>query len=169
MNKSSYIFLAILAFAISIIIVILESTSYVFYEAQNVYRIYLNGKSLGIIENKKELEDYVNERQQDLKNKYNVDSVYIPQGLKIRQETTYNEKTESVENIYNKISTEEDFTINGYTVTITDVKEKGKNETKKIKEYLYILDEEILREAVNDVVKSFVDEKEYEDYLNETT
>ena len=68
-NKSSYIFLAILAFAISIIIVILESTSYVFYEAQNVYRIYLNGKSLGIIENKKELEDYVNERQQDLKNK----------------------------------------------------------------------------------------------------
>lgn len=169
MNKSSYIFLAILAFAISIIIVILESTSYVFYEAQNVYRIYLNGKSLGIIENKKELEDYVNERQQDLKNKYNVDNVYIPQGLKIRQETTYNEKTESVENIYNKISTEEDFTINGYTVTITDVKEKGKNETKKIKEYLYILDEEVLREAVNKVVKSFVDEKEYEDYLNETT
>lgn len=169
MNKSSYIFLAILAFAISIIIVILESTSYVFYEAQNVYRIYLNGKSLGIIENKKELEDYVNEKQQDLKNKYNVDNVYIPQGLKIRQETTYNEKTESVENIYNKISTEEDFTINGYTVTITDVKEKGKNETKKIKEYLYILDEEVLREAVNKVVKSFVDEKEYEDYLNETT
>ena len=169
MNKSKYIFLTILAFAISIIIVILESTSYVFYEAQNVYRVYLNGKSLGIIESKKDLEDYVNDKQQDLKNKYNVDNVYIPQGLKIRQETTYNEDTESVEEIYNKISSEEDFTINGYTVTITDIKENGTSDTQKIKEYLYILDENILKEAVNDVVKSFVDETEYEDYLNETT
>ena len=169
MNKSKYIFLTILAFAISIIIVILESTSYVFYEAQNVYRVYLNGKSLGIIESKKDLEDYVNDKQQDLKNKYNVDNVYIPQGLKIRQETTYNEDTESVEEIYNKISSEEDFTINGYTVTITDIKENGTSDTQKIKEYLYILDESILKEAVNDVVKSFVDETEYEDYLNETT
>lgn len=169
MNKSKYIFLTILAFAISIIIVILESTSYVFYEAQNVYRVYLNGKSLGIIESKKDLEDYVNNKQQDLKNKYNVDNVYIPQGLKIRQETTYNEETESVEEIYNKISSEEDFTINGYTVTITDIKENGTSDTQKIKEYLYILDESILKEAVNDVVKSFVEETEYEDYLNETT
>lgn len=169
MNKSKYIFLTILAFAISIIIVILESTSYVFYEAQNVYRVYLNGKSLGIIESKQTLEDYVNEKQQDLKNKYNVDNVYIPQGLKIRQETTYNEETESVEEIYNKISSEEDFTINGYTVTITDIKENGTSDTQKIKEYLYILDESILKEAVNDVVKSFVDETEYEEYLNETT
>ena len=169
MNKSKYIFLTILAFAISIIIVILESTSYVFYEAKNVYRVYLNGKSLGIIESKKDLENYVNDKQQDLKNKYNVDNVYIPQGLKIRQETTYNEDTESVEEIYNKISSEEDFTINGYTVTITDIKENGTSDTQKIKEYLYILDESILKEAVNDVVKSFVDETEYEDYLNETT
>ena len=169
MNKSKYIFLTILAFAISIIIVILESTSYVFYEAQNVYRVYLNGKSLGIIESKKDLENYVNDKQQDLKNKYNVDNVYIPQGLKIRQETTYNEDTESVEEIYNKISSEEDFTINGYTITITDIKENGTSDTQKIKEYLYILDESILKEAVNDVVKSFVDETEYEDYLNETT
>ena len=169
MNKSKYIFLTILAFAISIIIVILESTSYVFYEAQNVYRVYLNGKSLGIIESKKDLENYVNDKQQDLKNKYNVDNVYIPQGLKIRQETTYNEDTESVEEIYNKISSEEDFTINGYTVTITDIKENGTSDTQKIKEYLYILDESILKEAVNDVVKSFVDETEYEDYLNEKT
>lgn len=174
MDKSKYIFLTILAFAISLIIVILESTSYVFYEAQNVYRVYLNGKSLGIIENKKELESYVNEKQQALKNKYNVDNVYIPQGLKIRQETTYNEQTETVESLYNKISSEEDFTINGYTVTITDIKEtekdkNGETGTKKIKEYLYILDESILRDAVNDVVKSFVNEKEYEDYINETT
>ena len=79
MNKAKYIFLTLLALAISIITVILQSTSYVYYEAQNVYRVYLNGNSLGIIESKKELEDYVNKKQEALKEKYNVDNVYIPQ------------------------------------------------------------------------------------------
>ena len=172
MNKAKIVFLTILALAISIITIILESTSYVYYEAQNVYRVYLNGTSLGIIESKDELEKYVNKQQEALKEKYNVDNVYIPQGLKITKETTYNQNTENVESIYNKIANQEDFTINGYTITITDLKEsekdqKGTVNTQKIKEYLYILDESILKEAINDVVNSFVDEKEYENYLNE--
>ena len=133
MNKAKYIFLTLLALAISIITVILQSTSYVYYEAQNVYRVYLNGNSLGIIESKKELENYVNKKQEALKEKYNVDNVYIPQGLKIVKETTYNEKTESVQEIYNKISNEEDFTINGYTVTITDMKESEKESKRRYK------------------------------------
>lgn len=174
MNKSSYIFLSILAFAISIIAIILESTSYVYYEAQNIYRVYLNGKSIGIIESKQELEDYVNQKQETIKQKYNVENVYIPQGLKITKETTYNEKTQTPQEIYNKIENEEDFTINGYTVTITELKESEKDEqgetsTQKIKEYLYITDETILREAIDEVIKSFVDDQEYEDYLNEIT
>ena len=167
MNKALYIFLVILALAVSIVFSIFESASYVYYDAQNVYRVYLNGESLGIIEDKNELEGYINEEQQSLKQEYNVDNVYSPNGLEIKEETTYNEKTESVDNIYNKISEEEDFTIDGYTVTITDKKEvtneaEEKIETQKIKEYIYILDKNILREAVDDVVKSFVDEEEYQ-------
>ena len=173
MNKAIYIFLIIVAIAISAIFSILESASYVYYDAQNVYRVYLNGKSLGIIEDKKELENYINQKQEALKSKYNVDNVYSPNGLQIKEETTYNEESESVSSIYNKISTEEDFTIDGYIVTITDKKEvsnekEEKIETQKIKEYLYILDKNILTDAVNDVVKSFVDEDEYQNYLNET-
>lgn len=173
MNKSIFILLTILACGISIIFAIFDSASYVYYDAQNIYRVYLNGTSLGIIEEKEELENYINDRQQSLKNKYNVKNVYIPNGLKIKEETTYNEKTESIENIYNKISQEEDFTINGYTITITDKievanEEEEKMETQKIKEYIYVLDKDILKGAVNQVVKSFVDEKEYEEYLNET-
>jgi len=172
-NKSLSIFLTIIAFAISILLAIFESGSYIYYDAENVYRVYLNGESLGIIEEKEELEDYINDKQQALKNKYNVDNVYIPNGLKIKEETTYNEKTESIEKIYNKISQEEDFTISGYTITITDKKEvtneeEEKIETQKIKEYIYVLDKNILQDAVNQVVKSFVDEKEYQEYLNET-
>lgn len=173
MNKAVYVFLVILALGTSVVLAIMESTSYVYYDARSAYRVYLNGESIGIIDDKKELEDYINEKQELLKQKYNVENVYIPNGLKIREETTYNEKTETVENIYAKISSQEDFTINGYTVTITDKKEtfkdKGKNkETTKVKEYIYVLDKKIFTEAVNDVVESFVDEKEYENYLNQT-
>lgn len=171
MNKGVYAFLVIISLATSILLAIFESTSYVYYDAQNVYRVYLNGESLGIIESKQELENYINNKQEAIKQKYNVENVYIPNGLKIKKETTYNEKTESIESIYNKISEEEDFTINGYIVTITDAEEEKKEEettTKKIKEYIYILKKNILSEAVNDVVKSFVDEKEYEEYLTET-
>ena len=172
MSKGTSILLVILAFAISVVLVILESTSYVYYDARNVYRVYLNGESLGLIENKKELEDYINRSQETIKQKYNVKHVYIPNGLKIEKETTYNEKTEPVERIYNKISTVEDFTINGYTVTISDIKTtKNKNndekKTEKIKEYIYLLDKNILEPAINDVVKSFVNEKQYQDYLSE--
>ena len=174
MNKGLYVCLVIAAIGISIILAVFESASYVFYDAQNIYRVYLNGESIGIIEDKKELETYINEQQQQLKNKYNVDNVYLPNGLKIEYETTYNEETDSISDIYNKISASEDFTINGYIVTITDKKEiksaeeENKIETKKIKEYIYILDKGILQGAVDDGVRSFVNEDEYNEYLNET-
>ena len=172
MNKGLSILLGLLAFAISIIMIIMESTSYTYYDARNVYRVYLNGDSLGLIEDKQELENYIDKQQAAIKRKYNVENVYSPNGLKIEPETTYNEKIESVESIYNKISNEEDFTINGYTVTIVDTKEtkdeKDKKQTQRIKEYIYLLDKDILEDAINDVVKSFVDEKQYQDYLNET-
>lgn len=171
MNKAVSILLSLCALAISIIIVIFKSTSYVYYDARNVYRVYLNGTSIGLIEEKKDLEDYINKKQETIKQKYDVKNVYIPNGLKIIKETTYNEKIEKVENIYNKISNEEDFTINGYTVTIVDTKEKKDEKdnkiTQRIKEYIYLLDKDILEGAVNSVVKSFVNEKEYQDYLNE--
>ena len=172
MNKAVYVFLILLAFAISIVFAIFESASYVYYGAENVYRVYLKGQSIGVIKNKEKLENYINEQQEALKAKYNVDNVYIPNSLNIEQETTYNEKTESVKSIYNKIKEAEDFTINGYTVTITDkktVQTGGKKADEiKIKEQLYILDKSILQDAVNDVVRSFVDEDKYNNYLNET-
>ena len=174
MNKTITVFLIILSFALSLIFVILESASYVYYDAREVYRVYLNGESLGLINSKKELENYINDKQEAIKQKYNVENVYTPNGLKIKEETTYNEQIETVESIYDKIANQEDFTINGYIVTITEQNteknndKKDQEKTKKIKEYLYLLNKNILNDAINDVVKSFVDEKQYDNYLSET-
>lgn len=172
MNRIIYVFLIFLSFLISFVIVVFESSSHVYYGAENVYRVYLDGKSIGTIKNKEKLENYINKQQETIKAKYNVDNVYIPNSLKIQSETTYNEKKESVKSIYNKIKEAEDFTIDGYTMTITDKKEiqtgAKKAEEIKIKEQVYLLDKEILQNAIDSVVKSFVNEEDYTNYLNET-
>lgn len=170
-NKIFYGLLTFIALALSIVFTLYENNVYAYHGADNIYRVYLKGQSIGAIKNKEKLEKYINERQEALKTKYGVDNVYIPNSLSIQSETTYNTKTESVENIYNKIKEAEDFTINGYIVTITDKKEiqtgGKKAEEIKIKEKLYLLDKNILQSSVGDVVKSFVDEEKYNNYLNQ--
>ena len=70
---------------------------------KTVYRIYLRGESLGQITSKKELEDYIDKKQEEIKKKYGVDKVYVPSDLDIVKEITYTNKINSVEKIYQKI------------------------------------------------------------------
>ena len=135
-----------------------------------VYRVYLKGESLGIIKSKTALEQYINKKQAEVKSKYNVDKVYIPSDLDIVKEITYDNDLTSVEKIYNKIKDISPFTISGYAVTIKGVDSVG-SDGKKIKgkkQVLYVLDKKIFTEAVDDIVKSFVPEAEYEAFANDT-
>ena len=52
-------------------------------EPQTVYRVYLKGKSLGLIKSKKALEEYIDKEQEHLKQKYKVKKVYAPDELNI--------------------------------------------------------------------------------------
>ena len=56
---------------------------------QKVYRVYLKGKSIGLIESKEELENYINKKQSEIKKKYNVDKVYLPKGGYTYKESSY--------------------------------------------------------------------------------
>ena len=86
MDKVKVIITSILALAISLLFILLEnySTPTAYYGAHEVYRVYLNGKSLGIVESKEELEKYINQEQQQIKQKYGVDKVYRPKDLEIK-------------------------------------------------------------------------------------
>lgn len=170
MSRVKFVFLTILALTISVILVILFKTSNVYYGAHQSYRVYLSGKSIGLIESKEKLEKYINEEQKEIKDKYNVNKVYVPKGLEINEEVTYNEKISKVEDIYNEIKEEEDFTIKGYIVTIykeTKETEDEEREKQKYKEYIYLLDKDIFSTAIDNTVKSFVDENKYDLYINE--
>ena len=96
-------------------------------EPQQVYRVYLKGKSLGLIKSKEDLNKYIDKKQEIIKGKYGVKKVYAPSDLKIVKEITYSNDILSTEEIYNKIKDISPFTINGYKVRIGGVRLKVKN------------------------------------------
>ena len=64
-------------------------------EPKTVYRVYLKGKSLGIIESKDQLEKYIDKEQKEIKQKYNVKKVYLPTDLdKLIEQTKDNVSTQ---------------------------------------------------------------------------
>jgi murein DD-endopeptidase MepM/ murein hydrolase activator NlpD len=128
-------------------------------EPIELYHVYLNGKSIGLIESKAKLENYIDKEQKALKEKYNVDKVYAPNGLVIQKELTYNGKVLSAKEVYEKIKDIESFTIDGYVITI-----KGDDDTK----YIYTLDKEYFKKAVEKTVNIFMGETNYNNYINDT-
>ena len=133
----------------------------------NVYQVYLDGENLGMIESKKELDDYINKMQNKIKKKYNVKNVYAPNGLIVKSYKTFTPNISSVEDIYKKIEYKKPFTIDGYEIqiksedTIENDNDIKKGETK----YFYVVDKDVFIGAVDRIVKTFVDKDKYELYL----
>lgn len=169
MKKTSLILTIFVAILISFLGVCLTDFSNKYYEAHEVYRVYLEGKSIGLINSKKDLEKLIDKEQEKIKLQYNVDKVYIPKGLEIQKETTYSNNIKKEEEIYNDIKDKESFTIEGYKVTIVTTKTTldeatGEKIEKDVTNYVYILDKNILNDAVDQTVKAFIDEEDYENY-----
>ena len=137
-------------------------------EPKNVYRVYLAGKSVGLIEDKDALDTYIDKEQQTLKEKYKADKVYAPEDLEIVKDVTYNENISTTGEIYNKIKDIEPFTIKGYKITIEGLdttneqgeKVAGKDQT------IYVLDKDVFLEAMDRTIRSFVNSDTYDKYLN---
>lgn len=182
MDKKS-IFISFIVFIISCLVVIVGMHPYSIYakivgindfgnNPRELYKVYLAGETLGIIESKKELEDYIDTKQQQLKDKYSVDKVYAPSDLKIIKEITYDKKISSVEEIYNKIEKERgnaSFTIDGYKIFIEGLEKKTESGTEKKDDItFYVLDKEVFVKAVKTTITAFVDEETYDKYINNT-
>ena len=137
---------------------------------QNLYRIYLKGKSLGIIESKKELEEYIDKEQESIKDRYKVDKVYAPADLKIVKETTFDRDIKSTKEIYEAIKDISPFTINGYVIKIKGIEtttEDGKKKTGKTNT-IYTIKKEVFTNSIENAVKSFISEADYNNYENDT-
>lgn len=137
------------------------------------YRVYLEGKAIGLIKSRDELNTYINKQQEKLKEKYHVDTIYIPNDIDIEKELTYDTEIDSVESIYAKISSISPFTIKGYQVIIDKTNsssyQNDENEEQEEKEKIIkinILNKEIFTKAVEEVILSFVDDEQYRAFVD---
>ena len=101
-NFKNSIFIA-LALILSFLIIIITPQNSV-KQPKKVYRVYLAGKSVGLITDKNSLDKYIDNEQKTLKEKYNADKIYAPADLKIVSDITYDEKIDTTKEIYNKIT-----------------------------------------------------------------
>ncbi|MCI8574859.1 MAG: M23 family metallopeptidase [Bacilli bacterium] len=133
--------------------------------SKTVFQVYLNGQKLGLINNQEELLNKINEEQTDIKTTYGVDKVYPPNNFEIIRYKTYEEEITPVEEIYNKVKDKGDFTIKGYTISITKKKTEESDEKKL---YIYVLDTEVFKKALEMLITAFVDKEDYQNYINNT-
>ena len=126
-------------------------------EIHNYYQVYLGGEKIGLIESKDELFDLIDKEQQEIKDKYKVDKVFSPSGLEVNEISTYRTDLKSVKQIYEEIKDLDPFTIEGYEVTI---------KRDKSKDTFYILNKNDLDVAVRRTITAFIDETQYDKYLN---
>lgn len=125
-------------------------------DPQTFYRVYLDGKPIGLIRSRTALENYINKKQSELRKKYNVDKVYEPVGLQIEKEITYDKNISSEKKIYEEIKGLKPFTIQGYTYSI-----KGRDK-------IYVLDQKVFRDAAIKTIKAFVNSNDYNNFKNGT-
>lgn len=145
-------------------------TAYSSATPKTLYRVYLKGESIGLIESKDALENYIDKQQDQIKKEFGVDKVYMPEDLNIIKEVTFDNNISSVKEIYNKIKDISPFTIKGYAITIgaVDTQSGDGSEIKGKKQTIYVLDKKVFEEAVDSVVRSFVSEEDYKNYANGT-
>ncbi len=125
----------------------------------SIYQVYLDGEKIGLINSKEDLYSLINKEQVEIKDEYKVDQVYPPKGFKIIKKNTYNENITTVEEVYDEIKNQKQFTIKGYTITI-------KSEIEGAEPiYLYVLDDKVFEEAVYNVITTFVGEERYHQFL----
>lgn len=121
------------------------------------YQVYLDEKVIGVIESKEELQKYINKQGEDIKKKYGVEDVYAPDGLEIKRINTYHDQVADLKDIYAIIEKERPFTIKGYQMTI-----KGEKNNRKI----FVTEEKIFRDAVTQMIKTFLGTEKYETFQN---
>ena len=129
---------------------------------KGVYKVYLDGKVIGNINDKKELEDYINDEQKDLKEKYDVDKVYIPSGVNIQKCTTYEKEILTAKQIHNLIKEEKPFTVKGYKITIKPSSEEEEKIT------INVIDKKMFDKSIRSVVEAFGNSKDIDNYENDT-
>lgn len=168
MNKKNILFV-LLSLAISSLVFFVGYTKA--SKPIELYRVYLKGETIGYIKDKELLEEYIDNKQTEIKEKYGVDKVYLPNDLDIKKEITYGKKISTEKEIYEHVKNISPFTIEGYKITIKGLETKTEDSEETITTpdiKVYVLDKSIFEESLKNTVNIFVSEKDYQNFINKT-
>lgn len=127
-----------------------------------VYSVYVDGKIVGNLSSKDNFQEFINTKEDELKKKFGVDTIYTPDGVEIKKNITYNYLVNTDEEVYNRVISNKKFTVDGYQITIVNHEEEN---SKKI---IYVLSKDIFDKAVVNTIKAFVNEDEYNKFVTGT-
>ena len=136
-----------------------------------LYHVYLKGDTIGYINNKELLEEYIDNEQIELKEKYKIDKVFLPNDLDIVKEVTYDKKISTEKEIYEKIKGISPFTISGFTITIKGLETYSEEDESKVVQpdiKIYVLDKDIFTKALKNTINVFISENDYNNFINKT-
>lgn len=174
MNKNNIVKCSIITILITILITTVffdelkdqknsvKNESEIYNVAKSNYQVYLDGEKIGLISSKDNLYSLINQEQVEIKKYYNVNQVYPPKGFQIIKTNSYDNNISSVEDVYDAIKEEKEFTIKGYTITIKS------NEDGVEPLYIHVLDKEVFEKTINNIVEIFIGKERYQQYLTNT-
>lgn len=121
-----------------------------YYKEHSLYKI--------TSENIKEMQKYIEDNDIYMQ----TEDIYTPNGIEIKKVYTYDGNVSTIEEIYEQIIERKSCTVEGYMFTIKSTEEGIEDIV------VYTLNPEIFSDAIEDLITIFVDEKEYENYKNDT-
>ena len=74
-NRKVNMGLVVFTIFVSLAVILLSFSTFKPNEPMTVYTVYLDGKSIGSIASKDTFNEYVNSKEEELKKKYDVDTV----------------------------------------------------------------------------------------------
>ena len=161
MEKKDKIITFIICAIVICIYFVVNSYNYMDSKIIKLYNVYLDGKKIGAISDRDALYDLIDDKQQVIKDKYNVSNVYPPNGLEIIETYSYNTDISDLNTIYNKIEALQDFTILGYEINVVNP-----NDNKKFT--INVLDKEVFNTAIENFILAFINKDDYTNFMNGT-
>jgi murein DD-endopeptidase MepM/ murein hydrolase activator NlpD len=163
-QKITLLFTFLITLALSAVVVIFFQDEKITVKEtpKELYKVYLDGDEIGVIESKAKLEAYIDKKQEEIKNKYNVNTVYPPNNLNIQKYISYGDKVLSEEEVYNKINEVSPFTVKGYTFKIKTTTNEGEEKIVVVN----VLNKDLFNNAATKVIEAFVPKEDYTAYVD---
>lgn len=159
MQKITLLFAFLITLALSTVVIIFfdDEKNNITAIPKELYQVYLEGEKVGVIESKEKFEAYIDNKQEEIKAKYDVTNVYPPKNLSIQKIVSYTDELLSEEEVYDLIKEKNPFTIKGFVIKIEGDKERIIN----------VIDKDLFTKAITKTVEAFVPHDEYEKFIKE--